>query len=253
MSVVQQVTFGGFNFTANHAWPETWEDQITVTDTTQAVPGSDAAPARDARLAPRVVKITGHLAGFTDRQSFRDAKDAFQQALNYGRMDQLYNDTDRYLNAKCISANLSEDDLIGAAAFDCSFICPDPFYYSTVESTTNAMNPASGDTLTATNGGTASLYSVWTITPGSSAVGTITLTNVTTGLAWAFGPTSITIGEDLVVDALNGTVTLGGVNSLASLSGVFWPLLAGNNTIRIDFTGITAVSELSVTSRARYF
>lgn len=253
MSVTQQIQFGGFNFVSNKVYPETWEDQITVTDNTQAIPGSDAAPARDARLAPRVVKITGKIGGFSDRQAFRDACDAFQSAINYGRVATLYKDSDRYLNAKCLTANLSESGLSGAAEFDCSFICPDPYYYSTVTSTTSADSPASGATMAATNGGTAPLYSAWTITPGDTAVGTITLTNVTTGLSWAFGPTSITSGQDLVVDATQGTVTLGGANSLASLTGVFWPLLAGANTIRIDFTGITAITRLSVTSRARYF
>lgn len=255
MSVVQQWHFAGFDFPTNHVWPETWGEQESATDNTQAVPGSDAAPARDARAAPRIVKITGHIGGtgITDRQSFRDACDAFKKAVRLGKMGQLTKESDRYLNAKCISRDINESQLICASEFDCSFICPDPFFYSTASSMTSVSSPTSGQAIVQSNDGTAPLYSVWTITPGDTAVGTITLTNTDSGLSWTFGPTSLTSGQDLVVDATNGTCTLNGTNALAALSGVLWAVEPDGANLQIDFTGITAVTSIGATARYRYY
>lgn len=103
------------------------------------------------------------------------------------------------------------------------------------------------------NTGDIDAWPVWTILgPGS----TIVLRNLTTGYAMELS-TTLGSSETLTIDTRPGakTVTKGdGTNLFTSLSttSYLWPLSAGLNSVRVEMSGTTSASSVTLAFRPRY-
>lgn len=108
---------------------------------------------------------------------------------------------------------------------------------------------------TVTNAGDVVAWPVWTITGPGSAV---TLRNSTAGLLISIPSITLTAGQVLTIDTRPGakSVTLNDGTSLFSsidhTVSQLWSLREGVNAIRLEMTGITAASALSVSYYQRY-
>jgi hypothetical protein len=108
---------------------------------------------------------------------------------------------------------------------------------------------------TVTNAGDEETWPVWTIAGPGSAV---TLRNSTTGLLISIPSIALTAGQVLTIDTRPGkkSVTLNdGTDLFSSIDHTvssLWSLRVGLNAIRLEMTGITAASALSVSYYQRY-
>jgi hypothetical protein len=105
---------------------------------------------------------------------------------------------------------------------------------------------------TITNSGDVNAWPIiTTLGPGAD----LTLTNMTTGLAWHLTG-NIAAGSTLVVDTRPGhkSVRLDGFNQFGRLTddSALWPLVPGPNRISIGFAGGTAASKVTFTWRNRW-
>lgn len=103
------------------------------------------------------------------------------------------------------------------------------------------------------NGGDVETWPVWTIVgPGSEIV----LRNLTTGKALTLDHT-LADGESVTIDTRPGSKTVldqDGVSRFSSLtaSSSLWPLERGSNSIRVEVTGATAATAVTVAFKKRY-
>lgn len=105
------------------------------------------------------------------------------------------------------------------------------------------------------NDGDVETWPVWTITgPGAS----ITLRNSTTGKLLSIPSITLTAGQVLTIDTRPGAKSVlldDGTSQFSSVDwtvSTLWQLLKGTTVIRLEMTGITAASALSVSYYQRY-
>lgn len=61
------------------------------------------------------------------------------------------------------------------------------------------------------------------------------------------------LNDVVILNAENGTVTLNGTTHIEKLTGAWWSLVSGVNTIRVGITGaLGAASTLQIQWRERY-
>lgn len=106
---------------------------------------------------------------------------------------------------------------------------------------------------TVTNDGDVAAWPVWTIGgPGSSPI----LRNLTTGDMLSL-PVTLLAGESVTIDTRPGAKTVtkqDGTSLFGSLAAgsSLWPLAQGSNSIRIEMSGATSVSSVTLTWRRRW-
>lgn len=106
---------------------------------------------------------------------------------------------------------------------------------------------------TVTNDGNVEAWPVWTIGgPGSSPI----LRNLTTGDMLSL-PVTLLAGESVTIDTRPGAKTVtkqDGTSLFGSLASppALWPLAQGSNSIRIEMSGATSVSSVTLTWRRRW-
>lgn len=106
---------------------------------------------------------------------------------------------------------------------------------------------------TVTNDGNVEAWPVWTIGgPGSSPI----LRNLTTGDMLSL-PVTLLAGESVAIDTRPGAKTVtkqDGTSLFGSLASppALWPLAQGSNSIRIEMSGATSVSSVTLTWRRRW-
>jgi hypothetical protein len=113
---------------------------------------------------------------------------------------------------------------------------------------------------TVTNGGDLETWPVWTITgPGSS----IRLLDLTAGLSTsltsaALGAVTLGAGEKVEIDTRPGFKTVTRLSDGANLwpylstDSALWPLRIGASAVRVEMSGATADSSVTVSHRPRY-
>jgi phage-related protein len=128
------------------------------------------------------------------------------------------------------------------------FYAADPCAYKNTADSNNHTIATDPDEITETNGGTAAVRPVITITSDADhGETTVTITSVTTGEALAWTGTFDT-DDVLEIDCEEMVVKLNGTVDMLEVEGEFPQLLPGSNTIDTDgFTGT-----LNFTYKDRY-
>lgn len=254
MPITIEPKFGSYVYSTNHADPK--EPQITTPMRIDVSEGarSDVAKTSDGYLSPRTIALEGTIgiSGGSDYDDFREQLDLFMAAHIPG-VRPFYRDADRYLNAQVDSiTHAGDDQACNWTPYIVRFTCADPFWYSTtLTSDTSWVSPASGASKAYANHGSIKVYPVFTL---SVTAGTMDLTLTKTlpapietlHLIGAVG------AVDVVIDMGEETITVAGDNKMSYLvSGDFFALQPGSNTLFIQFAGIT-VSLVTVEFRARW-
>lgn len=131
------------------------------------------------------------------------------------------------------------------AELDITFLCPDPFAFSTSESQQTDAIPGA---FNVSVGGDTEAWPVYELTASVGGSGTVSLANNTLGktLSWAG---SWSAGGVLKIDTQKWMVYLNGSPSMAGVSGDF-PRLKGGATNSLTVSGMTGTCK--TTFRARW-
>lgn len=132
-----------------------------------------------------------------------------------------------------------------------TMVGPDPFLYSTGESSTT-WTPTSGGTQVLSPGGNASSLPTFNITVGGSGLETIafTITNSTTEEEFTLEG-DVTAGDVIVVNCLAKSCKIGTTDRLDLFEGIFPSLDAGSNTITTAWTA-SSITSITATFRNRW-
>ncbi len=214
----------------------------------------DGAFALNSLHDPRRLSFEGVLTGANgaqDAASLRAALDLFLAAHQAGPAQQLAIDNDRYINAQ---VETFEDDFDGLSHhIALTFLCFDPFWYSTT-TTTEALTV--GGTTVITTGGT--VYSLPVVTlVATAAGGIVTLANAQDATLTFSPPAAGTF----TLDCLQETITdAGGTDQTAYFTGDLIRLIAGQlasggtatNSLTLTTAGGAALSSASISWADRW-
>ncbi len=141
---------------------------------------------------------------------------------------------------------LSPKGLSGAI----SFICADPYGYSTTETNQTDNITTDPTAVTVTVGGSAKTLPVFTLTAGESLSGPISVKNNDTGeeLVW---DSSMVSTDELEIDTEHWIVKKNGTASMTDVSGQFPRLLPGQDN-HIVVTGFGTTGTLQTVFRSRF-
>jgi phage-related protein len=142
--------------------------------------------------------------------------------------------------------NLTQTSMSGVI----SFICADPYGYSTTETDQTDNIDTDPTAVSITVGGSAIALPVYTLTAGESLSGPISVKNNDTGeeLIW---DNSLVDTDELEIDTEHWVVKKNGTESMADVSGQFPRLLPGQ-TNAIVITGFGIKGTLQTVFRSRY-
>ena len=141
------------------------------------------------------------------------------------------------LTQKCISGTIS-------------FLCADPYGYSTTETDQTDNITTDPKAVTVTAGGSAKTLPVFTLTAGESLSGPISVKNNDTGeeLVW---DSSMVDTDELEIDTEHWVVKKNGTASMTDVSGQFPRLLPGQDN-HIVVTGFGTTGTLQTVFRSRF-
>jgi hypothetical protein len=211
-------------------------------------PQADGAWVGDFWHAARMLEVTGFVDCPTVEAAWR-TKDELARAMNLLRSSAelvVVEDAARQVSVRR-NGRLLLKQTGGLLEFSIPLIAPDPHKYAVIEST--AVGQV-GESLVATNAGSVATPASATITgPVSEPI----LRNVTTGEEIAVDA-DLDDGETMEVDFDLHTVTIDGVSQRhAVLSGYrWWRLEPGDNGVRLDGSGYTAVSNVELRWRSAW-
>jgi len=131
-----------------------------------------------------------------------------------------------------------------------SFICADPYGYSTTETDQTDNITTDPTAVTVTVGGSAKTLPVFTLTAGESLSGPISVKNNDTGeeLVW---DSSMVDTDELEIDTEHWIVKKNGTASMTDVSGQFPRLLPGQDN-HIVVTGFGTTGTLQTVFRSRF-
>ena len=240
------LTFGGYTLPATFYVASAPTDrQVTITK----LPRRDGARLQTAGQTHKKFTVQGGIVA-SSPGNLRPLLDALQAALASGPAN-FATESDRYYR-NCYVQNYS--DSYGGTGWnyiaDCRFdvIAGDPFSYSTTTTTVPTTITGTPQTFSVTNSGTAPALPQIALTTSGTTLA-LTLTNTTTGQACTITGT-VSSGAVIVIDGLNETVTIGGVDYTALFDGVFLSLANGTNSLTL--TGAN-ISNVTVSWQNRYY
>jgi phage-related protein len=209
------------------------------------LPRADGARVPTGFLKEKIWSIRGGLVNSTistgGGASLRTQLDALKAALAAGPTN--FTIEDRFYRNCQVS---DYGDTFGVhhqrqADVAFSIVTGDPFAYSALATSlpTNAVS-ASPTTVSATAGGNAYAQPALSVTVGGSGAITLaaTITNTTTGEVFTLVG-AVTGGDVIIVDSLNHTVTIGGVDKTLLLGGQFPTLAPGANVFTVAYSSGT--------------
>jgi len=206
-------------------------------------PRVDGARILAPTLAAKQIKVKGGVIA-QPGASLRATVDGMKAAVMAGPAKLTFQ-ADRYWrNVVCQKIDVSHPgtwyDRIADIEID--FITGDPYEYETAVQTL-ALSPASTTVSgTANSGGNAAARPVVSLTAATTSL-FVTVYNDTTAESFALVGACL-VGDTVVVDCLNETVTIAGVDRMDLFEGMFPRLAVGANTIRLTYlaAALTAVS-----------
>ncbi len=184
--------------------------------------------------------------------------DSLRAALAAAPANLYFGRTDRYYRNCQAEQTQIPYDATGygriADQVEILFTTGDPFEYSDTATSPAAHNvAASGENWTLTTAGNAPSMPALSVTVagvGAKSIN-ITITNQTTGESFVLAG-SVTGGDVIVVDSLQQTVTISGVDKMALFDGRWISLKAGANTMLETYSG-DAPSSIAATWRDRWW
>lgn len=211
------------------------------------------ASASAKRLTEKVIRMEGGLlqsAGTPLRAQIDDLKAGLQGSAN------LCLEVDRYwrnVQLRDFEVNYEGTGYGRMARLHLGFVSGDPYQYSKTTTTDSRAISATGQTKATTNSGNAPACPTLSLTVGGSGAVTLgcTVTNNTTGENFTLAG-AVTGGDVIVVDCLEQTVTISGVDKTSLFDGVFPSLAVGSNTIQVDYSAGT-ITNLSLAHNARWY
>ena len=171
-------------------------------------------------------------------------------SLYYGRADRYYRNVS--LEGE-LGISYDPTGFGRIANVQVNFLAGDPFAYATSTNTDTWTVTSSGQTHGITTGGTAYQQPTFSITVGGAGAQpiTYTLTNTGTGKAFTLNG-NVTGGDVIVVDTLNQTVTIAGVDKMSLFDGQWIELRVGTDTVQETY-GATAITQIVTSWQDRYY
>lgn len=256
----------------------------TFSHTTDQTPGQPGARYRETRTIERLVSLPLHI--FQDDVDdiynlVRGLANTLNPLLGVGQLRFAVAGKDRFVNCIYKSGLEGEDSqkianmLAGWYKPSVVFLCPDPYFYDTVElSDEYQIGDVEGSSFlgdpffplnisastviaspTINNPGDVDVYPVWVITgPGDSLV----LLNKTTGKQIDL---DMTLGDGQTIEIDTRTeaktvmdlVTGDNLFSNLSVTSSLWPFEPGDNEIDIQLNAATSTSKIAVAYRPAYY
>lgn len=218
------------------------------------LPRADGSRILPGTLTERRITIKGSLLK-TPTSPLRDQLDALKAAMMSGPQN-LYFNSDRYLrNCQKDPYGESYGMTWPERIVDISLglVTGDPFFYEVAVNTATQAVSACPTTWTVTAGGNAYALPQFQITVGSVVSGAIafTITNETTGEAFTLTGAA-NVGDVIIVDSLEETVTISGVDRTDLFDGLFPRLAVGANTIQACYS-IGSISSVSIVWQNRWY
>ncbi|MDX1932776.1 MAG: hypothetical protein SFU56_09245 [Capsulimonadales bacterium] len=190
----------------------------------------------------RIVTIPIYLEGGT-RQQLRDRWEAVACALAQPAEGTWYMHSDRYVTGRVNMIRKDLDEGMNFLRATIGLRCADPYWYK--NSLTTATLTGGGNSVTIEGGN----RPVPVFTFDTTGAGDLTVTHDGRSFVLA-----ITDNAQYVIDCGTGTVTQGGVDALALMTGEFIEegLRVGATTIGVTLGGTLALSSGSVSYRPRW-
>lgn len=206
---------------------------------TAPTPGRVGLYSEGAVRDAQRVSVNGRIVLSTG-QSMDDAWRELITGLPFGVTDKLYlrKDDTTFRWAELESLDPGDSQEGSALDYQASFLCADPYEYSTGESAATIVPPATTATLNNT-GGLITPVQVEVIVSAVAANPLITITNSTTGQAIKLRPSgAATYTIDTRLRTITKT-TAGDPRTELDATTVLWLLATGNNTINITVANAT--------------
>ncbi len=212
----------------------------------------------DKKLNPRLLTISGVLyeteAGVKINTSatFETEWDELMEQINKETLHIYGYKIDRYIIAECLEN--SKHEWVGrnnAGKIGLFFRCENPFWLSTSETQSSQNVTASGQTKNWTVSGKESTYPVVRYTAGGNQT-VVKLKNQSAGNREITYTASLANTDHIDINMIEGTCKKNGSDDIVSMTGAFWELRTGVNTIEVTITGIAGTSSLRLTYRDRW-
>lgn len=252
-----RLSIGGYTF------PRTFsvvENRIVNVVPNQKLARADGARAIRGSLGPRRIRVSGTLFGPNSPiggvTHFRNELDSIRAALHANAPATMYTQyDDRYLrNVSCenIPEAYEPNSYDRMVRLDLDFLAHDPFYYSTTLSTDTWTPTLTGQARSITPGGNEPALPTFYITAGVSGTTAWTILNNTTGVSFTITGT-VTAGDVVVVDCLQQTVTISGVDKMSYFDGRWVALVSGvANDMREAYTTTPTITRIVTEWRNRW-
>jgi hypothetical protein len=236
------------------------EDSVQNVVPQQKFARTDGARVIRGSLSQRKIRVSGSILGPNSPiggvSNFRTELDNMRNALHANAPAVMYTQyDDRYLvNVSCQNIPLLFDSngYDRRAKIDIDFIAGDPFYYAVALSNDTWLPVATGESRSITPGGLEPVLPTFYITAGVSGTAAWTILNSTTGVSFTIAG-AVVAGDTVVVDCLNQTVTISGVDRMSYFDGR-WISLAANVAadMRIAYTGSPTITRVQTQWRNRW-
>lgn len=215
-------------------------------------PGRAGGRASARSLTGKTLQVEGGLVR-TANSPLRDQIDALKAGLQGSQS--LYFADDRYwreVQLRDFEARYEGAGFDRVARITLGFATGDPYQYSATLTTSDTAITASGQSVSATNGGNAPALPQYVLTVGGSGAVNLALTlaNATTGESCTLTG-AVTGGDVLTIDSLAEDVLRGASGAMALFDGVFPSLAPGANSLTVSYTS-GRVNALALNFRARW-
>ena len=207
-------------------------------------PGRSGGYAGAQYAAERKISLTGTLTGAT-YTVLHDNWSNLVAAHDVSGPQPLSIRTGWYFNATVESFADSERE-IDHIQWDATYVCADPYQYSTTLSAPTLAT--TGGTITGVLGNKNALPVLTLTVSAAPANAYVTVSNTTTGESFTLFPDAT---GAYIIDSLLETVTRSSVDKMATFQGRFVSLKPGSNVFTITVTNGATLSAVTINYRAR--
>lgn len=229
------------------AYVQAWSESIPQRIESVQVPRRDGVLLSDGRPNLKRVTLRGLLTNATST-GLRTAEDTLLSSLRNSTgsspTGKLRVWDDRYLNAQLdgYDREYAPGHRGTAVKFQAVFAAATPYWLADTCSTDSRSTSSTTLTYSLTGGGTANAPPKITLTAGQNGIGAgLRFTNLMANQFLTFA-SSMSSGDVLVLDCENLTAVKNGTNVLAQVTGDFFSILPGSNSIKFDGTSCSSGS-----------
>lgn len=242
-------TLGTFDFIAQGAIPRSLSLRPGWQVNPILLPLQDGAVVPSTpKSGPQSLNLSGMMQA-ANATALRVIVDALIQVLRSGSQQlKVFNDryADVVAQANGLALEYGEGPGLQTVAFSLDLLAPDGYWVSiTLDSTSYSTNA----TPSITNGGNIATPLNITVTAPAGGLTQFVATNTTASktLTW---DGSLTVGQTLIIDMDDISITEAGVVDMSGFTGVFWDLSVGANSL--SFSSTPTGATVTVTKRDRW-